>query len=115
MEPMGEDDAVCEHFQGAAELVGKRWNPLLVHAMRTGITRFSDIRDAVPGLSDHVLSQRLKELEAAGIVERTVTPSPPVCIAYRLTEGGEALAEVMGELASWAERWAVVPEATAAP
>jgi DNA-binding HxlR family transcriptional regulator len=115
MSAMGEDDAVCEHFQQAAELVGKRWNPLLVHAMRTGITRFSDIRDAVPGLSDHVLSQRLKELEAAGIVERTVTPSTPVCIAYRLTEGGEALAEVMVELATWAERWATVPEATAAP
>ena len=112
MEPMGEDDAVCEHFQGAAELVGKRWNPLLVHAMRTGITRFSDIRDAVPGLSDHVLSQRLKELETAGIIERTVAPTTPVCISYRLTERGEGLADVMSELARWAERWAATPATT---
>jgi DNA-binding HxlR family transcriptional regulator len=112
MNPMGEDDAVCEHFQAAAELVGKRWNPLLVHAMKTGITRFSDIRDAVPGLSDHVLSQRLKELETAGIIERSVAPTTPVCISYRLTERGDGLAAVMDELASWAERWAETPATT---
>ncbi len=108
MRPMKER-AVCQHFQRAAELVGKRWNPQVVHALHSGVTRFSDIRDAIPDLSDHVLSQRLKELEAAGIIQRTVTPSTPVCISYQLTEPGEGLAKVMGGLASWAERWADAP------
>jgi len=58
MKTVGEDDAVCEHFQRAAELVGRRWNPLIVHAMKTGITRFSDIRDAVPGASGRAASSR---------------------------------------------------------
>lgn len=98
-----EESAVCRHFQQAAELVGKRWTPQLVRALESGVTRFSDIRDSIPPISDHVLSQRLKELEGAGIVERTVTPSTPVGIAYRLTRRGEGLAKVMAELAAWAE------------
>jgi DNA-binding HxlR family transcriptional regulator len=98
-----EEHAVCRHFQQAAELVGKRWTPQLVRAMESGVTRFSALHDAIPPISDHVLSQRLKELERAGIVERTVTPSTPVCIMYHLTPRGEGLAKVMAELASWAE------------
>ena len=101
---MSEEDAVCPHFQRAAELVGKRWIPQVVRALQSRVTRFSDIRDAVPGVSDHVLSQRLKELEAAGILERRVTPSTPVGISYRLTERGEGLAKVIAELAAWAEQ-----------
>lgn len=97
---------VCRHFQRAAELVGKRWTPQVLRALESGAERFSEIREAVPAISDHVLSQRLKELEAAGIVARTVTPSIPVAIAYRLTERGEDLAKVMAELAAWAERYA---------
>lgn len=104
-----EEHAVCQHFQQAAELVGKRWNPQIVRALQSGVVRFSDIRDAVPSISDHVLSQRLKELEIAGIVARTVSPTTPVGIAYRLTEPGEGLAQVMTELASWAERWTSAP------
>jgi DNA-binding HxlR family transcriptional regulator len=101
-----DETPVCQHFQKAAELVGKRWVPQVVHAMRQGPRRFSDLRDGVTSISDHVLSQRLKELEAEGIVIRTVTPSTPVCIRYGLTERGEDLARVMSELQGWAERWA---------
>jgi DNA-binding HxlR family transcriptional regulator len=98
-----EEHAVCPHFQQAAELVGKRWNPQLVRALESGVTRFSALHDSIPRISDHVLSQRLKELELAGIIQRTVTPSTPVCITYHLTPRGEGLAKVMAELASWAE------------
>jgi DNA-binding HxlR family transcriptional regulator len=104
METTGES-AVCQHFQQAAELVGKRWMPQIVRAVEDDKARFSDIRDSVPTISDHVLSQRLKELETAGIVTRTVTPSTPVCISYTLTERGRGLATVMAELAAWAEHW----------
>ncbi|HEY7401376.1 MAG TPA: helix-turn-helix domain-containing protein [Actinomycetota bacterium] len=100
----GEEAAVCPHFQHAAELVGKRWVPQLVRALQADVSRFSDLRTAIPPISDHVLSLRLKELEAAGIVVRTVTPTTPVGIAYRLTDRGRGLAKVMTELAAWAEQ-----------
>ena len=103
------EQAICKHFQQAAELVGKRWIPQIVRAIEAGQARFSDIRDSVPAISDHVLSQRLKELETAGIVTRTVAPTTPVGISYALTERGQGLANVMAELASWAERWTTVP------
>lgn len=100
----GEEAAVCPHFRRAAELVGKRWIPQLVRALQADVSRFSELGTAIPPISDHVLSLRLKELEAAGIVVRTVTPTTPVGIAYRLTERGQGLAKVMTELATWAEQ-----------
>lgn len=112
---MDEEGPVCEHFQRAAELMGKRWNPQIVLALLSGAARFTDLRTAVPGLSDHLLSERLKELEAAGIVTRTVTPTMPVKIAYGLTERGQDLDGVMGALAAWAERWATETAAHARP
>jgi DNA-binding HxlR family transcriptional regulator len=102
---MTEETPVCEHFQRAAQLLGKRWNPQLVRALLAGDARFSDLRSGIPQISDHLLSERLKELEAADIVTRTVTPATPVRITYGLTERGRDLAGVIGELAAWAERW----------
>ena len=105
---MIEEAPVCKHFQQAAELLGKRWNPQLVRALLAGDARFSDLRSAIPQISDNLLSERLKELEAAEVVTRTVTPDTPVRILYGLSERGRDLAGVIGELATWAERWARV-------
>jgi DNA-binding HxlR family transcriptional regulator len=107
---MAEESPICVHFQHAAELVAKRWNPQLVRALSADISRFSDLRAAIPNISDALLSERLKELEAAGIVTRTVTPETPVRIDYALTERGRDLSGVMDELANWAERWATPAE-----
>lgn len=101
-----EHDAICEHFQRAAELLGKRWSTLIVGAMLAGATRFSDLRDAVAPISDTLLSERLKQLEVDGIVRRDVTPSKPVLIEYHLTDEGRDLESVIEELRRWAERWA---------
>jgi DNA-binding HxlR family transcriptional regulator len=103
------DDGICEHFQRAAGLLGKRWSTLIVSAMLAGATRFSDIGDAVAPISDTLLSERLKQLEADGIVRRDVTPSTPVLIEYRLTDEGRDLEGVIEELRRWAERWAETP------
>jgi DNA-binding HxlR family transcriptional regulator len=103
---MTEEAPICEHFQRAAELIGKRWNPQIVRALQSGVARFGDIRGAVPNISDALLSERLKELESEGILTREVTPSTPVLIEYRLTERGSDLTTVMDELARWAEQWA---------
>ena len=105
---MSDEAPICEHFQRAAELIGKRWNPQVVRALQTGATRFTDIRDTIPQISDALLSERLKELEAEGVVTRTVTPDTPVRIDYRLTDRGRDLTRVVDELGRWAERWATV-------
>lgn len=99
----------CPKFQGAIELIGRRWTGAIVRALLTGATRFNDLAEVIPGLSDRLLSERLKELEAEGIVLRTVTPSTPVRVEYRLTAKGEALAEVIEALSTWAETWTPAP------
>ena len=107
------DRRICEHFQRAAELVARRWVPQVIYAMRPGPVRYSDLKTAIPNISDALLSERLKELEIAGVVSRTVEPTTPVLIQYALTERGEELAGVLGELQVWSERWATEPAATA--
>jgi DNA-binding HxlR family transcriptional regulator len=102
---MDSERAVCESFQHAAQLVGKRWVSQIVWVLLDGPRRFSVIRTAIPDISDTVLSDRLRELEAAGILTRAVTPSTPVLIEYALTERGRELAKVIDGLAKWADRW----------
>jgi DNA-binding HxlR family transcriptional regulator len=104
---MTEEAPICEHFQRAAELIGKRWSPQVVRALQSGSTRFGDLKAAIPNISDGLLSERLKELEAEHIVTRDVTPSTPVLIEYHLTERGRELTRVVDELGRWAERWSV--------
>lgn len=99
----------CRDYTKAIEIIGRRWTGAIVRAMLSGCTRFSDILCTVPHLSDRLLSERLKELEAEGIVRRTVVPSTPVRIEYRLTEKGESLGSVVSVVGAWAERWAASP------
>jgi DNA-binding HxlR family transcriptional regulator len=106
---MTDEAPICEHFRHAAELIGKRWTPQIVRGLQSGDSRFSDLRAGIQTISDAVLSDRLKELEAAGILTRTVTPDRPVRIDYVLTPRGRDLTKVVDELARWAERWAEVP------
>jgi DNA-binding HxlR family transcriptional regulator len=103
------EDALCQHFQQAADVIGKRWNALIVRALDQGPRRYSNLKVMVDGISDAVLSDRLKELEASGIVRRDVIPSSPIRIDYALTDRGADLAGVMRELAAWAERWSEEP------
>ncbi len=101
--------AFCPYFQRAVELIGSRWTGAVIRALSSGLFRFSDLTANIPGLSDRMLSERLKELEAEGIVLRTVIPETPVRVEYRLTEKGRALERVMAELADWAEAWITEP------
>jgi DNA-binding HxlR family transcriptional regulator len=102
-----EHDAMgCAQFQRSIELVGKRWTAAIVREFFYGAKRFSDVRDAIPGMTDRMLSERLKELEAEGIVGRTVTPDTPVRIEYSLTPKGRALLHALKALGQWALTWA---------
>ncbi len=99
------DSAFCPVFHRAVELIGRRWTGAIVRALLCDITRFSDLTRAIPALSDRMLSERLKELEGAGIVARTVLPTTPVQVAYRLTPKGAALAPVLASIGAWAGEW----------
>ncbi len=101
--------AFCPAFHQAVEIIGRRWSGAILRAMLSGRTRFGEILSAVPGLSDRLLSERLKELEAEGIIERTVVPETPVKIDYVLTEKGNGLADVFSAVSAWAETWAEDP------
>jgi len=101
----GTTETFCPYFHHAIELIGRRWTGAILRAMLRGKTRFSDIGGAIPGLSDRLLSERLKELEAEGVVERLVYPETPVRIEYRLTEKGRALEATVVAVADWAEKW----------
>jgi DNA-binding HxlR family transcriptional regulator len=99
------DSAHCATYQEAVELVGRRWSGVILRAMLTGATRFGEIRDAIPELTDRMLSERLKELELRGVIERRVQPTTPVRISYHLTPKGEDLRGVVIGLQRWAQRW----------
>ena len=100
----------CPRYHAAVELIGRRWTGAIVRVLLGGPRRFSDLTAQVPGLSDRLLSERLKELEAEGIVQRTVIPDMPVRVEYRLTEKGRALNHIVEAVATWAEAWLPVPD-----
>jgi DNA-binding HxlR family transcriptional regulator len=97
--------SVCPHFHAAIELIGKRWTGAIVWALTERPMRFGELGKAVPGLSDRLLSQRLRELEDEGLVRREVEPGTPVRVTYSLTAVGVELGPAIGELKTWAKRW----------
>jgi DNA-binding HxlR family transcriptional regulator len=100
---------ICPRYEAAAELLGKRWTGLLLRVLLDGPRRFSELASAVAGMSERMLSERLKELESQGVVDRRVYPEPPVKVEYRLTPKGQALGEVVDAIGRWAEKWVDVP------
>ena len=99
--------ACCPHLHEAVELVGRRWTGAILETLRSAQRplRFSEIAAAIPDLSDRLLSERVKELEKRGMVERRVTPSSPARVEYELTPMGRDLAPALQELEAWAHRW----------
>lgn len=97
---------MTEHCAGAAcfELLGKKWTGYLVWALLDGPKRFTELLETAPGLRDRVLSKRLKELEAAGIVTRTQYPEVPLRVEYELTGRGRELRPVIVEMERWSRK-----------
>jgi len=87
------------------ELIGRRWSGAIISMMLAGPQGFNELLVAVPGLSDRLLTERLRELESERLVRRTVRPGPPVRVSYELTPAGESLKPVVESLGRWAERW----------
>jgi DNA-binding HxlR family transcriptional regulator len=96
---------LCRRFQTAADLLGKRWSPLVVQLLLKRPHRYSELVAELEVVTEGMLSQRLKELEAAGVVERRVIGDQPVRVEYHLTEKGRGLSRVISGLEQWAEKW----------
>ena len=96
---------LCPRFEAAFEILGKRWTGLIIRSLLSGSKRFSDMQQIIPALSARMLTERFKELEAQGIILRTVYPEMPVRIEYELTEKGRDLEKAMDEIQVWAEKW----------
>lgn len=99
------DLTLCTRFHRAIELIGRRWTGAIVFVLLRSRCRYATLRDAIPDITDRMLSERLQELEQEGIVERTVVPQTPVRVEYALTKKGRALAAAIDAMAAWAERW----------
>jgi DNA-binding HxlR family transcriptional regulator len=102
----GHAPGCCPLYHEAVELIGRRWTGAIVAVLLDGgPMRFSEIAHAVPEMSDRLLSERMKELERRGVVERRVDPGPPVKVEYALTAMGRGLEPALAELKSWAQTW----------
>lgn len=112
---MTDAPRACPLFQRAVSVFCKRWTGLIVHALLDRPRRFAELSGAVAGLSERMLSERLKELETEGIVQRRVLPGTPVGVEYALTAKGHDLQRVLGEIHRWAELWAASAEPPPAP
>jgi DNA-binding HxlR family transcriptional regulator len=101
--------ALCARFHHASELIGRRWTGAIIFVLLQKTCRFAVLRDAIPDITDRMLSERLQELEDEGLVERTVVPETPVRVEYSLTKKGRALADAIGSIANWAEKYIDLP------
>jgi len=106
---------MCPRYEHAIQILGKRWTGLLLNALINGPKRFCELTSLVDGLSDRVLSDRLRELEAEGIVKRVVYPQIPVRVEYELTEKGHAFKPVIEAIHTWAEAWVTLSSPSSIP
>ena len=103
--PAAPPDAVCLAVEKAFDVLGRKWTGLIIRQLCDGPRHFCDVERGVPAVSARMLTERLKELEAAGIVTRTVDVGTPVRTTYALTHKGEALIPVMRGIEQWARAW----------
>ena len=108
-----ENPELCTRFHRASELIGRRWTGAIIFLLLKRTCRFATLRDAIPDITDRMLSERLQELEEEGLVERTVIPETPVRVEYSLTKKGKALADPIRAITDWAEKYVPLTDARA--
>ena len=96
---------LCSRFHRASELIGRRWTGAILFVLLRSSCRFAALREAIPDITDRMLSDRLQELEREGIVVRTVVPDTPVRVEYSLTKKGRSLVTAIDAIAEWAHKW----------
>lgn len=96
---------MCPKYESAIDLLGKKWTGLIIRVLLGGPRRFKDIKEQIPDMSDKILTERMKELELLGVLERHVYAETPVRIEYDLTAKGKALENVIESIQTWGEAW----------
>ena len=96
---------LCARFHHASELIGRRWTGAIIFVLLRSRCRFATLREAIPDITDRMLSERLQELEDEGIVQRTVVPDTPVRVEYALTKKGRELSTAFEAIGAWAHKW----------
>src|SRR5688500_15599467 len=102
--------ALCTRFHRASELIGRRWTGAIIFVLLGSTCRFATLRDAIPDITDRMLSERLQELEQEGLVERTVLPDTPIRVEYALSKKGKALKPAIEAIADWSHAWVKTAE-----
>ena len=115
MREVGRSPALCPQFHRASELIGRRWTGAIIFVLLKSRCRFAVLGAAIPDITDRMLSDRLRELEGEGIVDRTVVPETPVRVEYALTRKGRALAAAVDAIVDWAHKWVEVEAPAAKP
>ena len=103
---------VCARYHKAVELLGRRWTGAIIQVLLQGRTRYATLREAIPNITDRMLSERLRELEAEELVVRHVTTDIPVRVEYELTARGKDLELAVSTIGKWAEKWLPPPRTT---
>jgi DNA-binding HxlR family transcriptional regulator len=104
---------LCSRFHRASELIGRRWTGAILFVLMASRCRFATLRQAIPQITDRMLSERLHELEAEGLLVRTVIPESPVRVEYALTRKGRALSAAITAITRWAHTWVPIEEPAA--
>jgi DNA-binding HxlR family transcriptional regulator len=99
------ESCICPKFEAAIEILAKKWTGLILRVLMEEKRRFRDIREQIPQMSERMLAERLKDLEASGLINRQVYPETPVRIEYTLTDKGKALQPVLDSIEKWANEW----------
>jgi DNA-binding HxlR family transcriptional regulator len=97
-------------FAYALDVVGERWALLVVRELLLGPKRFTDLRTGLPHASSNILSERLRDLEQSGVIQRRKLPPPAASTVYELTEWGRELEPVVTKLGAWGARSPIPPE-----
>jgi DNA-binding HxlR family transcriptional regulator len=108
MPKAGHSPELCSRFHRASELIGRRWTGAIIFVLLKSRCRFGALSAAIPDITDRMLSDRLRELEEEGIIERTVFPDTPVRVEYALTRKGRALTSAINAITDWAHKWVPV-------
>jgi DNA-binding HxlR family transcriptional regulator len=103
--PQHVSPALCAEYHRAVELIGRRWMGAILYLLLQRPLRFNELLAAIPGISDRLLTERLRELEAEGLAVRHVIASSPVRVEYELTEAGRDLHGVTDAIGQWAHKW----------
>lgn len=103
---------VCPRFHSAVELIGRRWSGVIISVLLERPHYFAELKSTIPEISDRLLSARLRELEAAAVVQRCVHEGTPARVSYAVTDHGRALEPALRELQGWARSdWPGLPVA----